>query len=148
MRGYELQVWLGLKAISEAVSIFNYQLMWKYLDCKALGMQTVFDQTLKGLIKSFVFYSITSWLCFVKIAEAYNETIALIIAKVHYFALIWIYLWALVVVLTRYMIIFHYDVLENVEDSKYIKVKFTPLIIIFQIHYFFLFLRLQKYLWD
>ena len=148
MRGYELQVWLGLKAISEAVSFFNYRLMWKYLDRKALGMQTIFDQTLKGLIKSFVFYSITSWLCFVKITEAYDETIALIITKVHYFALIWIYLWALVVVLTRYMIIFHYDVLENVEDSKYIKVKFTPLIIIFQIHYFFLFLRLQKYLWD
>ena len=148
MRGYELQAWLGLKAIFEAVSFFNYWLMWKYLDCKALGMQTVFDQTLKGLIKSFVFYSITSWLCFVKITEAYDETIALIITKVHYFALIWIYLWALVVVLTRYMIIFHYDVLENVEDSKYIKVKFTPLIIIFQIHYFFLFLRLQKYLWD
>ena len=123
MRGYELQVWLGLKAISEAVSFFNYRLMWKYLDRKALGMQTIFDQTLKGLIKSFVFYSITSWICFVKITEAYDETIALIIAKIHYFALISHYLWALVLVLTRYVIIFHNDILDNIDDSKFIKVK-------------------------
>ena len=120
--GYELQIWLAIKAISEGVTFSNYRLMWKYLDHKALGMQTVFDQTLKVWIKSFVFFVITSWFCFVKFTEAYHETIAIFIAKVHYFALIWIYLWALVVVLTRYIIIFHNDVLENIEDARYVKV--------------------------
>ena len=120
--GYELKIWLAIKAISEAVTFSNYRLMWKYLDHKALGMQTVFDQTLKVWIKSSVFFVITSWFCFVKFTETYTETVAIVIAKVHYFALIWIYLWALVVVLTRYIIIFHNDVLENIEDFRYVKV--------------------------
>ena len=120
--GYELKIWLAIKAISEAVTFSNYRLMWKYLEHKALGMQTVFDKTLKVWIKSFVFYSFTSWFCFVKFTETYPEMVAIVIAKVHYFALIWIYLWALVVVLTRYIIIFHNDILENVEDSRYVTV--------------------------
>ena len=121
--GYELKIWLAIKAISEAATFSNYRLMGKYLDHKALGMQTVFDQTLKVWIKSFVFFVITSWPCFFKVTDVYDEKIALLIAKIHYFALIWIYLWALVVVLTRYIIIFHNDVLENIADAKYIKVK-------------------------
>ena len=128
--GYELKIWLAIKAISEAVTFSNYRLMWKYLEHKALGMQTVFDKTLKVWIKSFVFYSITSWFCFVKFTETYPEMVAIVIAKVHYFALIWIYLWALVVFLTRYIIIFHNDILENVEDSRYVMVICKLLILI------------------
>ena len=128
--GYELQIWLAIKAISEGVTFSNYRLMWKYLDHKALGMQTVFDQTLKVWIKSFVFFVITSWFCFVKFTETYPEMVAIVIAKVHYFALIWIYLWALVVFLTRYIIIFHNDILENVEDSRYVMVICKLLILI------------------
>ena len=128
--GYELKIWLAIKAISEAVTFSNYRLMWKYLEHKALGMQTVFDKTLKVWIKSFVFYSFTSWFCFVKFTETYPEMVAIVIAKVHYFALIWIYLWALVVFLTRYIIIFHNDILENVEDSRYVMVICKLLILI------------------
>ena len=87
-------------------------------------MQTVFDQTLKVLIQSFLSLSLTSWLVFVKATEKYDETIALIITKCHYFIFVWTYLWALVFVLTRYVIIFHHEVMDNIEDSKYIKVRF------------------------
>ena len=113
-----------MKAISEAVAFINYRLMWKYLNRKALGMQTVFDQTLKVLIQSFLSLSFTSWLVFVKVTEKYDEKIALIITKFHYFVFIWTYLWALVLVLTRYVIIFHHEVMDNIEDFKYIKVRF------------------------
>ena len=119
----ERHIWLTLKAMSEAVAFINYRLMWKYLNHKALGMQTVFDQTLKVLIQSFLSLSLTSWLVFVKATEKYDETIALIITKSHYFTFIWTYLWTLVLVLTRYVIIFHHEVMDNIEDSKYIKVK-------------------------
>ena len=124
-----MKIWLAIKAISEAVTFSNYRLMWKYLDHKALGMQTVFDKTLKVWINSFAFFSFTSWFCFIKFTETYHETIAIVIAKVHYFTLIWIYLWALVVFLTRYIIIFHNDVLENVEDSRYARVNCKILIL-------------------
>ena len=77
----ERYIWLALKAMSEAVAFINYRLMWKYLNHKALGMQTVFDQTLKVLIQSFLSLSLTSWLVFVKATEKYDETIALIITK-------------------------------------------------------------------
>ena len=119
----ERTIWLILKAMSEAVAFINYWFMWKYLNHKALGMQTVFDQTLKGLIQTFLSLSLTSWLVFVKVSEKYDEMIALIITKCHYFILIWTYLWALVLVLTRYVIVFHHDVMDNIEDSKYIKVR-------------------------
>ena len=120
----ERHIWLTLKAMSEAVAFINYRLMWKYLNHKALGMQTVFDQTLKVMIQSFLSLSLTSWLVFVKVTEKYNETIALIITKCHYFIFISTYLWTLVLVLTRYVIIFHNEVIDNIEDSKYIKVTF------------------------
>ena len=123
----ERYIWLTFKAMSEAVAFINYRLMWKYLNQKALGMQTVFDQTLKVLIQSFLSLSLTSWLVFVKATEKYDETIALIITKCHYFIFIWTYLWALVFVLTRYVIIFHHEVMDNIEDSKYIKVRFLNL---------------------
>ena len=123
----ERYIWLTLKGMSEAVAFINYRLMWKYLNQKALGMQTVFDQTLKVLIQSFLSLSLTSWLVFVKATEKYDETIALIITKCHYFIFIWTYLWALVFVLTRYVIIFHHEVMDNIEDSKYIKVRFLNL---------------------
>ena len=123
----ERSIWLTLKALSEAVAFINYRLMWKYLNHKALGMQTVFDQTLKVLIQSFLSLTLSSWLVFVKMTEKYDEMIALVLTKFHYFMLIWTYLWSLVLVLTRYLIIFHHEVMDNMEDSKYIKVRLSIL---------------------
>ena len=110
-------------AFSQALALIIFRFFWKYLDSKPLGMQTVFDSTLKVAIQGFLVHSSVAWICFLKFEEKYRPETALILVSIYYFCTIWVYLWTVVIVSTRYMIIFHSYILDNIEDSKFIMVR-------------------------
>ena len=109
-------------AFSQAFAVLIFRFFWKYIDSKPLGMQTVFDLTLKVTIQGFLVYSSFAWICFIKFKETYDPETALILVSIYYFNTIWVYLWTVIMVSTRYMIIFHSHILDNFEDSKFIMV--------------------------
>ena len=58
--------------------------VWKYLDNKALGMQTLFDLMIKDLIVSTASFVLSSQLVLLKFAEKYNYYLAYILVYFDY----------------------------------------------------------------
>ena len=96
--------------------------MWNYLDSKPLGMQTTFDLTLKIMIQGFRMEMISTWFVFVRFSESYNHIVATAILQALYFSILWSYFWGMVILFTRYVIVFHNHLVERIDDRKYILV--------------------------
>ena len=60
-------------------------LVWKYLNKKALGMQTILDQMVKDLIRFHILVFFFSWLVYVKFQETYSHYVALSAVMTTYF---------------------------------------------------------------
>ena len=58
--------------------------VWKYLDKKALGMQTLFDLMIKDLIVSTACFVLSSQLVLLKFVEKYNYYLAYILVYFDY----------------------------------------------------------------
>ena len=115
-------IWLIINGISQIISFLFLRFIWNYLDSKPLGMQTIFDLTLKGMMQGFTMEMFATWFVFVRFSASYNPILALAIMKVFYFSLIWTYFWGMVILFTRYIIVFHNHLLERLEDRKYLLV--------------------------
>ena len=122
MISVERIIWLIVNGISQVISLIFLRFSWNYLDSKPLGMQTTFDLTLKGIIQGFVLEMLTTWFVFVRFSASYSPILALAILKVYYFSVVWCYLWGIVILFTRYVIVFHNHLLESIDDRRYIRV--------------------------
>ena len=58
--------------------------IWKYLDKKALGMQTLFDLMVKDLIVSAACFVLSSQLVLLKLVEKYNYYLAFVFVYFDY----------------------------------------------------------------
>ena len=58
--------------------------IWKYLDKKALGMQTLFDLMVKDLIVSTACFVLSSQLVLLKLVEKYNYYLAFVFVYFDY----------------------------------------------------------------
>ena len=122
MISVERIIWLIVNGISQIISLVFLRFIWNYLDSKPLGMQTTFDLTVKGIIQGFILEMFTTWFTFVRFSASYSPILALAILKVYYFSVIWCYLWGMVILFTRYLIVFHNHLLDRIEDGRYIRV--------------------------
>ena len=122
MISVERIIWLIVNGISQIISLVFLRFIWNYLDSKPLGMQTTFDLTVKGIIQGFILEMFTTWFTFVRFSASYSPNLALAILKVYYFSVIWCYLWGMVILFTRYLIVFHNHLLDRIEDGRYIRV--------------------------
>ena len=122
MISVERIIWLIINAISQIISFGFLRFMWNYLDSKPLGMQTIFDSTLKMLIQGFIMQMISTWFVFVRFSESYNHIVAIAFLQVWYFSILWSYFWGMVILFTRYVIVFHNHLVERIDDRKYILV--------------------------
>ena len=122
MISVERIIWLIINAISQIISFGFLRFMWNYLDSKPLGMQTIFDSTLKMLIQGFIMEMISTWFVFVRFSESYNHIVAIAFLQVWYFSILWSYFWGMVILFTRYVIVFHNHLVERIDDRKYILV--------------------------
>ena len=122
MMSIERIIWLIINGISQMISFGCLRFIWIYLDSKPLGMQTVFDLTLKAMIQGFTLQMLITWFVFARFSASYNHILALSILKAFHFSMIWIYLWGMVILFTRYVIVFHNHLVERLDDQKYILV--------------------------
>ena len=104
------------------ISFGIYYFIKRYLNNKPLGMQTILDQVVKDLIKTFIVYDILTWLQFgVRYTNQsighYLSLIVVLFYKFTYFALI---LQIIISVVSRYFYVFHQNILNHFEDSQII----------------------------
>ena len=122
MISVERIIWLTVNGISQIISLIFLKFIWNYLDSKPLGMQTTFDLTVKGIIQGFILEMFTTWFVFVRFSDSYSPILALAIMRVYYFSILWCYLWGMVILFTRYVIVFHNHLLDRIDDGRYITV--------------------------
>ena len=68
--------------------------VWKYLNQKPLGMQTVFDGTLKDMIVAYYVLWVVTTFATVKFVDEYDKALAFDIAWFRYYIL-WVFFWQL-----------------------------------------------------
>ena len=60
------------------------------------------------------------WLVILKFTTFYEDIVATLFLKVYYFTCVWLCLWAIVLHMTRYFVIFHNHLIEIFDDENYL----------------------------
>ena len=114
-----------VQAISGVIGLLMAYMVLKYLNHKALGMQTINDQMIKDKIYTsslYWFINIISEIIFNYKANPLNHNLALFIALMNAFVVI-ASVWQMSVLLViRYMSVFYQNVMNNVDDCLIIKI--------------------------
>ena len=114
-----------LQGISGVIGLLMAYMVLKYLNHKALGMQTINDQMIKDKIYTsslYWFINIISEIIFNYKANPLNHNLALFIALMNAFVVI-ASVWQMSVLLViRYMSVFYQNVMNNVDDCLIIKI--------------------------
>ena len=112
---------LVIKGILSIKSLTMFKIVFKYLNKKALGMQTILDHTIKDFIRISIMNLVTSWFVLVKFGITYAKPLAYGIVATNYFS-VTAYFWQIFVTLAiRYLSIFHSSVLDDIEDHRVIQ---------------------------
>ena len=97
-------------------------LIWKYLNKKALGMQTILDQMIKDIIQVMLIAFIPTVLASIKIVEKpYNHYIAIAIGMSRYFVVLSLGWQFFVTMVIRYLSVFNQSVLNIVDEVNVIR---------------------------
>ena len=114
-----------LQAISGVIGLLMAYMVLKYLNHKALGMQTINDQMIQDKIYTsslYWFVNITTEIIFNYKANPLNHNLALFITLINAFVVI-ASVWQMSVLLViRYMSVFYQNVMNNVDDCLIIKI--------------------------
>ena len=95
-----------------------FYLVWKYLNNKPLGMQTILDHMTKDYIKICIVNIIMSWLTSFKFVHSYEHHIAITILVCNYFSVLAWFWQIFITVIIRYITIFYSPILNNIDDIK------------------------------
>ena len=93
-------------------------LVWKYLNQKALGMQTIFDQMIKDQIILSIINSIVRFLMIfvIEYMNPINKTIALLINILN-FMLLSAKIWQFsIILLIRHLSVFYQNLMNSVDE--------------------------------
>ena len=93
-------------------------LVWKYLNQKALGMQTIFDQMIKDQIFLSIINSIVRFLMIfvIEYMNPINKTIALLINILN-FMLLSAKIWQFsIILLIRHLSVFYQNLMNSVDE--------------------------------
>ena len=93
-----------VRVILLILSLIFLNLIWKYLNKKPLGMQTILDQVIKDYIRLGIMGVIPSFLVTLKFVKSYAKPTAMAILKIYHFTRL-TFVWQLFVTLTiRYIL--------------------------------------------
>ena len=100
-----------------AIGVLMYQ-VWKYLNSKPLGLQTVLDDLTKdGMI--ILGLTITyEWITWIKFASVYSHDAAMIITKINAFFRVSLMVQAFTFSVTRYLFVFSFQYINNVSEEN------------------------------
>ena len=111
-----------IRAFLVIASAIKAYLIWKYFNKKALGMQTILDQVVKDFILIRIVDAIPSWTVTLKFEnQPYDYYIALAIVTSFYFTTMATFFQMFVIVVIRYLSIFHHTMLNSVDEIKIIR---------------------------
>ena len=117
MRAEEIAIHCLIFIANIAVYALLFQ-VWKYLNSKPLGLQTVLDDLAKDgmvLLAMVLTYNWTTW---IKFSSEYNYYVALIIVNTGVMFRVSLILQALTFSITRYLFVFNFSHINNVAESS------------------------------
>ena len=124
----EINIWFGAKITINIVSAYIFIRIWKYLDKKPFGMQTLLDELIKDHIRLMSIAMIVTTLPFVQIKEvspaiedstSHNLTVAILYA--FNFTIMAVFVQILASTIIKYLAIFHQGTLNEVDDMKIVR---------------------------
>ena len=114
-----------LQAMSGVIGLFMAYMVLKYLNHKALGMQTINDQMIKDKIYTSLLYWIVNIITEIIVnykSNPLNYNLALFIMLMNAFAII-ASVWQMSIFLViRYMSVFYQKLINNVDDCLIIRI--------------------------
>ena len=96
--------------------------VWIYLNNKALGMQTILDELAKDGMIFLGPTLIINWLTWINFDLKFNYELALMYAKLSSFSHLTIVGQAIVFFIVRYMLVFHSEYVNFVDEKKVIRI--------------------------
>ena len=93
--------------------------VWRYLDSKSTGHQTLLDEVAKDGILVFYLTIVINWLSWIKIGDNYNYYIALVLVKISQCSQVLTMGQAVIFNVVRYQYVFHFEHINSVDEKKY-----------------------------
>ena len=108
-----------MKAIITIVAFIIFIFVWKYLNKKSLGMQTLIDYMIKDYIIICTILMTVSWFLHIeiKLGHSLEYVLALFVIMFNYFWLLVIFWQIFATMIIRYLTIFYQPLLNNYEDN-------------------------------
>ena len=121
--------WLIIKVVSNLISAVIFIRIWKYLEKKPLGMQTLLDLFIKDHIRLMTIHMIVTSLAFVEIKQVYpqigessSHITAVTLLYVFNFTIMAFFVQILTSTIIKYLAIFHQGYLDEIEERKIVRV--------------------------
>ena len=117
MRIEEIVVLALIFLTAICIWVLMYQ-VWKYLNSKSLGMQTVLDELIKEGIIILGTALLVTWIMWIKVVTQYNYYAAMTIAWIVLFVRVSVLAQPGVFAIVKYQMVFHFDFINSIDDEK------------------------------
>ena len=121
-------IWLGAKVILGIVAAVLFVLIWKYLNKKSLGMQTLLDLVIKDHIRLLSMTIVVSTIPYIQVKDLHQKVGA---SSSHYLAMGALYAYQITIMalfvemfvsnIIRYLAVFHQGFLNDIDDENIIR---------------------------
>ena len=121
-------LWLGAKVILGMIAAVLFVLIWKYLNKKSLGMQTLLDLVIKDHIRLLSMTIVVSTIPYIQVKDLNQKVGA---SNSHYLAMGALYAYQITVMalfvqmfvsnIIRYLAVFHQGFLNDIDDENIIR---------------------------
>lgn len=119
----------GIRILLQVLTCIFFTLLWKYMNRKALGMQTLQDLMIKDYMLCVIGNFIVSNLSLMKFQDEYPHYLALALVHSTHFMVIAILSQIFSTIMVRYLSVFHQTILANVGDRHVIATTRTFLLL-------------------
>ena len=117
-----LAYWFTFKLIIQIIVCVVAYVLWKYLLNKPLGQQTVLDKMIQDHIITSIVNNFTSGLIYLKFREQYSHDMAMALLAANQAALMIYLLQIMMIIIIRYLYIFHPGFMNETSDNVVILV--------------------------
>ena len=117
MRVEEIAIHCSIFVATIIIGVLLFQVL-KYLNSKPLGLQIVLDDLTKDAIIILGLTMTYTWITWIKLTQQYDYYLAKIIIDIGVAFRVALIVQALTVSVTRYLFVFHFELINNVAERK------------------------------
>ena len=117
-----LAYWLTVKLILQIIVCVVAYVLWNYLASKPLGQQTVLDMMIQDHIITSIVNNFTSGLIYLKFSDKYSHDMAMTLLAANQAALMGYLVQIMMIIIIRYLYIFHPGFMNETNDNVVILV--------------------------